>query len=467
MKEGYLPVTRLKMLSRFFSGYRNKNSTRKKDKEISLLAPNIGDDGEPPIAIKVSRELLLEHSATFREMPRAELKKLGSRIPLKDVTPLALRKIVEYMQKSSTTFLNHTETLETLTASHKYRIDGISKTCVDLLIATLDPSNVCDIYETSLLIQYDILQYHCLKLIDREAEAVLRTRGFSTLKKPTVLSIIKRNSLKVDSETSIFHAVLGWGLNACLRQGGDPNNTEKFLPLVRYLFNYVRFAAMSEEELQETEVQKYHQILTLPLLENHILFGRERAISESRLERSASTTSSIVSVTDQQPRKFIDTYTHSIDLTESDNHQQVKSGESFSLVIEVLKGKIFLSGLRLAFRPFTTTKKACCLYASVLVTNESTKEQRSARGTFSEVSSSDEEVSLDLIDPLPAKETDRVTVSLSVKRAENISVFVIKQDIQIAMPETKAVALKITPVQHVSESDGVDRCILNGFEYFF
>lgn len=142
---------------------------------------------------------------------------------------------------------------------------------------------------------------------------------------------------------------------------------------------------MTEEELLEPEVQKYHEILTLPLLENHILLGRERSTSDIRLERSASTTSSLVSVPDQQPRKFIDTYSHNTNLIESDNHQQVKSGESFSLEIEVLKGKVFLSGLRLAFRPFTTTKKACCLYASVFVTNKSTGEQRAARGTFSEV----------------------------------------------------------------------------------
>lgn len=229
------------------------------------------------------------------------------------------------MQKSSATFLNHSEVLETLTACDKYRIDGMSKICVDNLITVLDPDNVCEIFETSLALRHHLLQYHCLKLIDKEAEKVLKSRGFCTLQKPTVLNIIKRTSLRVDSESSVFNSVLGWGLNVCLRQGGDPNNTERFLPLVRYLFNYVRFAVMTEEEMADPEVHKYHHLLTLSSLESHHLYGMERTSSvsspEHRKERSMSTTSSQVSVPEQQPRRFVEIYSHRLDIMEWDHHQ--------------------------------------------------------------------------------------------------------------------------------------------------
>lgn len=74
---------------------------------------------------------------------------------------------------------------------------------------------------------------------------------------------------------------------------------------------------------------------------------------------------------------------------------------------------------------------------------------------------------LSFADPLAAAESNRVNLSLSVKRAENICLFVVKRDVQIAMPESKAVALKITPCQTTSSFDGMERCILSGFEYFF
>ncbi|KAF8774028.1 uncharacterized protein LOC129984015 [Argiope bruennichi] len=423
-----------------------KSSKKKLEKEISLI---VEDPNNPDgFALKVQKKLLLEHSAFFRDIPENDIKK-NRKIKLEDVSVIALQKIVTYMQKASARFQSHVEAIETLKAAQKFEIEELFNICINHLITALEPSNVCDIYDTASTLSLSHLEYSCLKLIDKDTEKVLQTRGFLTLKKARVLEIIKRSSLNIDSEVAIFRAILAWGLNDSLSRGLDPNDLEMFLPIVRHMLNHVRFGNMTDAELRDPEVDKF-----LQLLSSCELWNKNRSVS------CVSQTSS--SSMEHDMRQYVTHYSHDMSVYESNQHT-VKDGESFCLNIEILKGRVFLTRFKLAFRAFAPTKNAACLYVVLSATNEETNDQRSTRGTFLNTT---DEAYLEFSNPLPARESNKVKIELIVKKAENICPLSVKSDIQIAMPDSKMVAMKIIPMDVKVDSEEEGRCIFGEIQYF-
>ncbi|GFX69871.1 BTB domain-containing protein [Trichonephila clavipes] len=104
-----------------------------------------------------------------------------------------------------------------------------------------------------------------------------------------------------------------------------------------------------------------------------------------------------------------------------------------------------------------------CLYVVLTAKNVLTMEQRTTRGTFMNTF---DEASLELHNPLPAKESETIKIELSVKRAENTCPLTIKRDVQIVMPDSKLVAMKLQPVVVPSESEETGRCIFTEIQYF-
>ncbi|GFT92695.1 BTB domain-containing protein [Nephila pilipes] len=421
-----------------------KSSKKKWEKEVSL---KVRDDG---YSIKVQKKLLLEHSAYFRELPEAEMKK-HKKIDLKDISIAALQRIVTFMQTKSVRFLNHTEAIETLTAAQKYEFEELFEICINHLITALEPSNVCEVYEAALSLSLKQLEYFCLRMIDEKCDQVLQTRCFITLKKSTVLSIIKRNSLNISTELVVFKAIMSWGLNDSLSRGLDPDNPEMFLPVVRHLLNYVRFGMMSEVDLKDLEVDR-----CLRLLSSCELWKKNRSLS------TTSQTSASSLDLEKVPRQYVLHYTHNLNAYESNQHT-VKNGETFYLDVEILKGRIFLTCFKLAFRPFSTKMNTACLYVLLTATNVLTLEHRTTRGTFMNTS---DEALLELQNPLSAKESERIQVELIVKRSENTCPLTIRKEVQIVMPDSKMVAMKITPVVADSGSEETGRCIFTEIQYF-
>ncbi|GFX69872.1 hypothetical protein TNCV_4392271 [Trichonephila clavipes] len=182
------------------------------------------------------------------------------------------------MQTKSVRFLNPTEAIETLRAAQKYRFEELLSICVNHLITALEPSNVCEVYEAASILSLNQLEYFCLKVIDEKSDEVLQSRCFITLKKPLVLTIIKRNSLNVSSELVVFRAIMTWGLNDSMSRGLDPENPKLLLPVVRHLLNYVRFGTMSEADLRELEVDR-----CLRLLSSCELWNKNRSLSTNQL----------------------------------------------------------------------------------------------------------------------------------------------------------------------------------------
>ncbi|KFM69998.1 BTB/POZ domain-containing protein 6-A, partial [Stegodyphus mimosarum] len=358
------------------------------------------------------------------------------------------------METETVTFQNHSETLETLTAALTYQIQAMQTICVNNLITILETSNVCEIYDYASSYHLNELEFHCLKLIDKHAEDVLKSRGFMTLPKATVLNIIKRNSLNINSEISVFQAVLGWGFNDCHRRSLSSDDTQRFIHDHKTLFENVRFLNMSKEELKDPEVEKHYKLICA---EEHL--SKRKSLLESETKPRSTTLDSAGAI----PRQYATHYFYELDIYETDQ-QPVKNGEVFCISIEILKGKVFLTSVTLALETFAATKNTACLYVVSTATNVLTNEQKTARGTFMNTS---EVALLEFSSPLMAKESERIDIALKVKRAENICPMMIKNDIQIAMSESKEVAMKVIPSIASGDNKEGERCIFKEIVYFY
>lgn len=334
-----------------------------------------------------------------------------------------------------------------------YQVAVLNDMCADFLINNISCSNVCDIYEFAVSYSFQQIEYYCLKFIDCHAEEVLKSSSFMKLKAFSVTDIIKRHSLDVSTEMAIFRAVSTWGLNECARRGANPENTEEIFKSVKPLLAHVRFLAMTAQEVAETEVDRFYKLLTA-----HNSGHRRSSLTgmESKSSRSGTHDSS----SNLQCREYVDSYIYELEMLDCDE-QSVRNGETFCLRIEGLKGRVFLTGITLAFETFVRSKNTSCVYAVLSATNVRTADQVCARGTYM---MSEQEAVMKFPSPLVLKESESVELALNVKRAINISPMVIKSDSQIAMPDSKDVALKIIPA---STSGVTGRSMYKGISYFY
>lgn len=420
-----------------------------KDKEISLIAESASP--QDLFVAKVAKSTLAKYSEFFRKMAENGEFKKSKEIRLKGVTTTALQKFVQYMKSESVFFQDHSEAIETLKAAYLYQITAMNDICSNFLITVTDPENVCDVYEFAASCSFQHVEYHCLKTIDSHAEQVLNSPGFRTLKKTTVAAIIKRNSLRVSSDVVVFRAVLAWGRNECLRKHGNADNAEELFRSVDVLLGYVRFLTLTEEELSDPEVDQFYK----RLCPEDSPGKRRSLISLEPKARSATVDSQNTHV-----RQYFPDYACELVVAHTDEHA-VKNGESFCLKIEALKGRVFLTGITLAFERFVSSKNASCLYVAFSARNVQTAEEVTARGAFM---ISEEEALLKFPHPLVIKESEVVEMSLKIKRAINICSVVIKSESQIVLPETKDVAMKIMPS---SSNGGTERSLFKGVKYFY
>lgn len=329
-----------------------------------------------------------------------------------------------------------------LRAAYLYQMPAMNDICCNFLITAIDRDNVCDILEFSSTYSFPLVEYNCLRFIDLHAVEVLQSDSFLELKKVTVMDIIKRHSLDIHSEVAVFRAVMTWSTRDCERRAVNPRqDLQELFKSARPLLCHVRFATMSDDELSDHEVDRIHKLLVSDDSSN-----KRRSLL--RLNSEARTRSSTCeNAPCWQPREYVPHYEHDLEVLRCDEHA-VKNGESFCLRLEVLKGRVFLRGVCLAFDRFVDSKNTSCLYAAITANHQGGAEQRTARGTF--MSASDGKALLQFASPLMALESESIELVLQVKRAVNICAVIVRGDVQIAMPDTKEVAMKITPASEKS-----------------
>ncbi|XP_072356430.1 BTB/POZ domain-containing protein 9 isoform X2 [Scyliorhinus torazame] len=167
-------------------------------------------------------------------------------IPLEDTPAEAFTMLLKYIYTGQLTLSNEKEEilLDFLTLAHKYGFPELEDATSEYLCTILSVCNVCMVYDVASLYSLHKLSNTCCLYMDRNASAILSSKGFLGLSKAALLSVVSRDSFAAP-EKDIFLALMNW-----CQQNPDERHEEIMnavrLPLMTLteLLNVVRPAAL-------------------------------------------------------------------------------------------------------------------------------------------------------------------------------------------------------------------------------
>lgn len=134
----------------------------------------------------------------------------------------------------------------TLYAAKKYLVSALVSACVSFLESRLEAGNAFALLSHSHALDESELAQSCWRIIDAQAELVLRSEGFLQLDSDTLKSVLRRDSLNA-KESAVLQAVLAWAEAECQRHGMSPTAANKRAVLGEAL-HLLRLPAMTLAE---------------------------------------------------------------------------------------------------------------------------------------------------------------------------------------------------------------------------
>ncbi|PAA76163.1 hypothetical protein BOX15_Mlig020954g1 [Macrostomum lignano] len=141
-----------------------------------------------------------------------------------------------------------------LPAASLLQLEGVTAACCEFLKSELHPSNVLGVTRFAELHSCHQLQQAAQLFSSRHFEDVIKEEEFWSISCQELLELVKREDLQVDSEESVYQAVMRWVRYDELGRAGD-------LP---DLLSHIRLATLSARFItevldQEPLVQERHQ----------------------------------------------------------------------------------------------------------------------------------------------------------------------------------------------------------------
>lgn len=213
--------------------------------DVTILAHS--SDGNP-WRFPVHSLILSSQSVVFRKMLSSDFcEKNNHQIVIEDIKPKIVEVLLGYIYCGKVNHESWRDALDLLQASHKYQIEPLVKNCARFLENVINIDNVLYIYNEAFVYSLMQLKEKCLKLILDAGFILLRSKAFEMLNKDSVLDLVTNSSLNIDSELTVFEALLRWAPMQCCRMGCLVTETNILNALEPFL-KYVCFDDMSDTE---------------------------------------------------------------------------------------------------------------------------------------------------------------------------------------------------------------------------
>ncbi|KAL2098635.1 hypothetical protein ACEWY4_005115 [Coilia grayii] len=212
----------------------------------------VGSPGDT-IRIPAHKYVLAVGSSVFCAMFYGDLAETKSEIHIPDVEPAAFLILLRYLYCDEMELTPDT-VLATLYAAKKYLVGALVRACVCFLETRLEAGNACLLLCQSELFQEPGLSQRCWEMIDAQAELALQSEAFCQMDRPTLERLLRRDSLVVSGEGSVFRAVCRWAEAECVRQGRGSCGRGKRAVLGTAL-SLVRLASLSLHDFADGPAQ--------------------------------------------------------------------------------------------------------------------------------------------------------------------------------------------------------------------
>ncbi|CAJ0929536.1 unnamed protein product, partial [Mesorhabditis belari] len=205
-------------------------------------------------------------------------------VELKDTTLEAFKHLLNYIYSSKLSLEHMKEELviEVLGLANKYGFVDLVEAIADHLKSIIYNSNLCSIFNISLLYVLTSLTDFCLEYADRNAELVLGSEGFLQLSESAVQQLISRDSFCA-KEIDIFQAVSEW-INANSSESGQNLLDEVRLPLIslRDLLESIRPTNLLSPDAILDAIQEQQQTKPAHLMHRAVIVPNVNIATTSR-----------------------------------------------------------------------------------------------------------------------------------------------------------------------------------------
>eukprot|EP00730_Choanoeca_flexa_P016894 TRINITY_DN8065_c0_g1_i1.p1 TRINITY_DN8065_c0_g1~~TRINITY_DN8065_c0_g1_i1.p1 ORF type:complete len:282 (+),score=72.93 TRINITY_DN8065_c0_g1_i1:86-931(+) len=233
------------------------------DTEFSDITFIVGETREK---IHAHRMILSARCEVFRAM-FAEQKSQASKrdggkrndhvpLVLPDVRPSVFLAVIEYIYSNSCT-LNSSTVVDVLASAIEYGLDGLASCCSNYIVDNLTVDTACSAMQAAIAYNQSELKATCLEFIEKNTEAVFKSKHFVEISSATFAYILQSDKLQI-AEKQVLAAVQEWaGVNSVV-------TGQSLAETMKDVVVHVRFPLLDSATLQEVE-SKNEKDNTIPV----------------------------------------------------------------------------------------------------------------------------------------------------------------------------------------------------------
>lgn len=188
--------------------------------------------------------------------------KMIRNVEILDTAPDVFESILRFVYTSTMSLANVSHVLRLYQEAKRYQIIELVIMCLSFLLENINEENVleivshlqsprrrCPVIDEQCNNLQNEVTIRCFDVIDRCAESVLSSELFADLEHDILVLILKRDTLCVRSEMTVFEAATRWSCQECKRQQLELLPSNKRDCLGKALL-YIRFLVMNPHEFQ-------------------------------------------------------------------------------------------------------------------------------------------------------------------------------------------------------------------------
>jgi len=186
----------------------------------------------------------------FETMFYGDMADKSKYIRIPDVAPIGFENLLRYAYTDSLNLNTVEDAMLTAYAAKKYLLPQLLRECLTYIEHNIGPSTACVVFEFAQVLNSQQLALQAMNLIDRQTNSVLSNKSFTHVQASTVEFVANRKYLSLDTEYSLFNAIIGWSTSEAKRRNLPADDWYAIRAILseNSILGAIRFLAMDQEE---------------------------------------------------------------------------------------------------------------------------------------------------------------------------------------------------------------------------